>query len=232
MEEKSSLGIGRFFSVLFSPGQVFQELVNRPAFLLPAFLICGVNLLLTWAMLPKLRAFTIWTLEHGVADVPAEQLESVRELALTSATAGSIVLALILPWVIWLVVACLFNIFGLFSTKKTSFRTLFAVAVYGYLPMLIAACISAPIVLSAPIESFSQTSLSLAVFLPYQRNFLYFFLAMCDPFTWWSLILWGIGGAAAMKEKAAGVIALLFGSWLVYAVLVALLTFMKSPVMG
>ncbi|NSW83029.1 MAG: YIP1 family protein [Syntrophothermus sp.] len=230
MDDKRQRVMKWFFAVLTNPGGVFQQMVEQPAFFKPALLACGINVLLTLVLLPKIREFTLWTLKSGVVQLPPEQLAAGQNVAVIAATVASVLAALAGPWFLWLVVAVLLKIYDLFGARGTRFGALFAVAVYGYLPVLIGNLIRTAVVIGAPVENFAKISLSLAAFLPYQKSFLYFFLTGCNPFVWWSLLLWGIGGAAAMKSRGyGGVFALLFGSWLVYTVVTALYALAKVP---
>ncbi|HHW41115.1 MAG TPA: YIP1 family protein [Syntrophomonadaceae bacterium] len=219
-----------FFAVLTNPGLVFKEMVEQPAFFKPALWACGINVLLTLVLLPKIREFTLWTLKSGVVQLPPEQLAASQNIAVIAAMAVSVLAALAGPWLLWLVIAGLLKIYDLFGAKGTKFGTLFAVAVYGYLPVLIGKILHTAVVAGAPAENFGKISLSLAAFLPYQKSFIYFFLTGCNPFVWWSLALWGIGGAAAMRSRSSGgVFGLLFGSWFAYAVVMALYALAKVP---
>ncbi len=162
--------------------------------------------------------------------IPPEQLAAGQNVAVIAATVASVLAALAGPWLLWLIIAVLLKIYDLFGAKGTRFGTLYAVAVYGYLPVLVGKIVHTAVVVGAPAENFGKVSLSLAAFLPYQKSFIYFFLTACNPFVWWSLALWGIGGAAAMRSRSSGgVFGLLFGSWFVYAVVMAIYTLAKVP---
>lgn len=230
MEDKKPQAVKWFFTVLTNPGQVYKEIMKRPAFFKPALVACGINVLLILGILPKIREFTLWTLKNSPVQIPPEQLAANQGTIMAAAMATSVVTALIAPWLLWLIIAGLLKIYDLFSAGETRFGTLYAVAVYGYLPMLIGNLIHSVVVAGAPVENFAKVSLSLAAFLPYQKSFLYFFLTACNPFIWWSLVLWGIGGAIAMKNKSArGVLVFLFSCWLVYAVGMVLYALAKVP---
>ncbi|MDH7576451.1 MAG: YIP1 family protein [Bacillota bacterium] len=215
--------------VLTTPGRAFEEIAERPDFLKSAFFICGASLLLALALLPKAQTAAIWMLEQNSMQIPPEQVEMLLPIMPIVTAVGSIVSALVAPWITWLLIACLLKVYSLVSTKSASFKVFFAASVFGYLPILIGGVITTAIGTAVPVENFQQVSLSLASFLPQQKGFLYIFLGSCNPFTWWSLILWGAGGAAAMKTRSWVPTAYLFGCWAIYAVLVSLLTFWKAP---
>lgn len=218
-----------FLQVLTSPGKAFEEIAAEPAFLKPALVITGINLLLGIILAPKIKAFAVWMVKHGPAAVPPEQMEQVLAVASTAAAVGSVVGAVVMPWLIWLVIAGLLKVYAMFSAKETSFKSLFAVAVYGYLPVVLGGLIATPITLSVPVENFQNVSLSLAAFLPAQSGFLYFFLRQCNPFTWWSLVLYGIGGAAATKTRPVSAATYIFVLWLLYALAAGALASIKAP---
>lgn len=218
-----------FLKVLVSPGQALAKIAEKPSFLKTALVITGLSLIIGAALSPKIQAFTVWTLTHGPAVLPPEQREQVLSYVTKFSAAGTIASTLIAPWFVWLVVAGLLKLYFVLSGKAISFKTLFAVAVYGYLPVFAGWLIVTPITLAVPVENLQNVTLSLAAFLPAQKSLLYFFLTKCSPFTWWSLILWGIGGASAAKTQPGGVIAYNFGWWLVYALLAASFALLKAP---
>lgn len=216
---------------LTSPGKAFEVIAEKkPGFWKPAFLFLGLALLLTLMLIPKIQEFTLWTLKHGMTNLPPEQLPAALAMAPKVAVISSIAAVLVFPWVVWLAIAVLLKIYDALSSKGAPFSSLFAVAVYGYLPILIGSMIQSVICLVVPVANFQKVSLSLAAFLPVQKGFLYFFLTQCNPFTWWSLVLWGIGGAAAMKTKrSGGIMVYLFLLWLVVSLIIAVVSNIKAP---
>ncbi|AEG16666.1 hypothetical protein Desku_3174 [Desulfofundulus kuznetsovii DSM 6115] len=228
MSENGQIHYGRL-KVLTSPGKAFEAIVEQPAFLKSSLLISGVNFLLALVLVPKIQANVLWMIEQGTIPIPPDQVEMMRAVVPKVTAAGSLISALVIPWGVWLVVAALLKLFSAFSAKSTPFRVLFAVAVYGYIPILIGTITATLIALVVPAENLQQVSLSLASFLPHQKSFIYSFLTQCSPFTWWSLILWGTGGAAAMQIRPGGTVAYLFGCWLLFALLSSALAFWKAP---
>lgn len=217
------------FQVLVTPGKVFPALVEAPAFVKPALAVSGGNLFLGAVLVPRVQAFTVWALKHGPVTLPPEQMEQALVVAPKAAAVGSVAVAVLAPWFLWLVVAGVLKLYALLSAREAPFRPLFAVAVYGYLPVFLGGLITTALLLGVPVENFERVSLSLAAFMPYQKSFLYFFLTKCSPFTWWSLFLWGSGGAAVLKTRPAGVTAYLFGLWLVEALVSAAVAGLKAP---
>lgn len=219
----------RFLQVLTSPGKAFAEIAAESAFLKPALILCAMNALTGIILAPKVRAFTEWMLAHGQLGLPPEQAEEALAVAPTVAALGCVVSAVVFPWLVWLLVAGLLRVYAMFSARETAFKKLFAAAVYGYVPIVIGSITTMLVALSVPVENFQTVSVSLAALLPYQKSFLYFFLTRCSPFTWWSLVLWGIGGAAATKTRPGGLTVYLFVLWALGALIVAGLSLVNAP---
>nr|WP_201764445.1 YIP1 family protein [Thermacetogenium phaeum] len=230
MERKRPSWLALVWEVLTSPGKAMEKVVEHPSFWPPGLLFWLLNLLATLSLIPKIREYALWSLEHGVVELSPEQLEAAWAVAPTAAVTGSIAAAVVIPWLTWLAIACLLKIYAAVSTREASFRALFAVSVYGYLPVLLSTLITNAIAAAAPVENFAKVSVSLASFLPSQQGFLYFFLSSCNPFTWWSLVLWGIGGAVAMRAKRpGGIIFYLFVLWLVLALVTSGVAALNMP---
>ncbi|MEW6181809.1 MAG: Yip1 family protein [Bacillota bacterium] len=226
MSENSEKSAGwPIFKVLASPGKAFEEIAANPAFLKTALVICGLSLLLGIAVSPKIQEFTLLMINKNPTSIPPEQ----AAIAAKAAMAASIVFAAVIPWLVWLMVAVLFKVYAMFAGGNATFKTYFSVAVYGYLPQFIGGLIGTVLLLAAPVENFQNVSLSLAALLPAQSGFLYFFLSQCSPFTWWSLVLYGIGGAAATKTRPSGAITYIVVLWLLYALAAAALASIKAP---
>jgi hypothetical protein len=229
MNQNGGVRLGRqFWQVLTSPGKAFAKIVAEPAFLKAALVITFINLVLGVIIAPKIRAYTAWLITHGPVAPPPGQVEQAVAVASTAAAAASVASAAAMPWLVWLVVAGALKIFTALSAKGVPFKTLFALAVYGYIPVFIGSLIAGFITLCVPAENLQNISLSLAVFLPPQESFFYFFLTKCSPFTWWSLILWGTAGGVALNIRPAGVTAYLFGLWGAAALAAALLGTLKT----
>ncbi|RDV84716.1 YIP1 family protein [Ammonifex thiophilus] len=223
VEREKRSGGCRFLRAFYAPRQLFEELADKPSFLAMALALTAINLVLVVVALPKLQALTLHMFEQNPPPVPPEELERVRALLPKQVAIGGVASGVLFPWVIWLLVALALKIYAAFSTKEAPYRTLFAVAVFGYLPVFLGSIIAYVLILALPVQSLPHVTLSLAAFLPQQKTLLYNFLAQCNPFTWWSLVLWGLGGAVAMRTKPSGPVLYMFGLWLLVALLLAAL---------
>jgi hypothetical protein len=222
-EEKRKSWLSLLVGVLTSPGECFQDIVKNPKFGAAALTLTVISLISAALTIPKMQEFSLWTLENTPGISP-EDIEALGAFTGNVAVGTTIVAAIAAPWVFGLVMAVLMKIYAAISAKEAPFGTLYAVGIYGYVPTLLGTIISNILHMYTPIENFGRVSLSLAVFSPVESGFLYGFLKVCNPFTWWSLILCGIGGAIVMKNKnSTGVVACLLGLWLVYALIIGLL---------
>jgi hypothetical protein len=205
--------------VLTSPGAAFKEIVENPRFGAAAVTLTVINLVFAVFTIPKVRELALLTLENTPGLSP-EEIEAASAFTGGLAVGGTVFAAIAVPWVIWLVMATLMKIFAAISAKEAPFGSLFAVGVYGYVPALFGCILNSILTMVTPVENLAKVSISLAVFSPVESGFLYYFLTACNPFIWWSLILWGIGGAAVMKNKrTTGVLIYLFGLWLIFALI-------------
>ncbi len=206
--------------VLTNPGKAFQEIVKNPRFGAAAVSLTVINLIFAVLTIPKAKELALWTLENNPSGLSPDQIEAGRSIAANAAAGSVVVAAVVGPWVIWLVMATIMKIYAAISAKEAPFGTLFAVSVYGYVPALFGGIIGSIMTMFTAVENMAKISISLAVFSPAESGFLYYFLTACNPFTWWSLILLGIGGATVMKNKrSTGMLIYLFALWLIFALI-------------
>lgn len=217
--------------VLTSPGAAFKEIAERPGFWPAAITLTVINLIISIITLPKIQEYSQLMLEKMIETMPAEQVEMLtRTMSPGYVTTTTVIAALVMPWVTWLGIALILKLFAAITAQEAPFRKMFAVAVYGYVPAIIGGIISSILIMCTAAENIKNVSLSLAVFSSAESGFLYHFLLACNPFTWWSLILWGIGAAAVMKVKrSTGVLVYLFALWLVFALITGAVGLLNVP---
>lgn len=223
MSENGRTGLwAALMGMLLNPGETFEKLFaeERPRFLATAFLFTGISLVLSLALIPKMQQLMLWTLEH-TPNLTPEMIAAQRPMIPIMAVVTSIASGLFTPWLYWLAVATVLKLYDMLSAKGAAFGTLFAVAVYGFLPEFLGLLMLNIIMFFAPIQNWAWTSLSLASLLPAQKTFFYFFLTKCNPFTWWSLALWGSGYVRYAKVKSNAPLFVLFGLWLLLALVMA-----------
>jgi hypothetical protein len=213
------------WDVLSSPAAAFDSLraEEKPPFIGAALLFTGISLVFSLLTIPKMQQYYIWMLDHAPGITP-EMAAAQRPMMSAVAVVTTILTGLAVPWLYWLVVAGLLKLYDtLFGGKTVTFGALFAVAVYGYLPELLGSVILYLMILAAPVENLLWASVSLAALLPQAKTFFYFFMTHWNPFTWWSLALWGIGWTrfARVDTNKPTIYIVIFGAWLVFSVLTA-----------
>lgn len=206
--------------VFTSPGNAFKEIAERPRFWAAGITLTIINLAFALLTLPKVKEFS--SIGVDFSELATEQMsaETLEAVAQTSTSVVVIIMAVLAPWVMSLIIALLLKIFSAIRAQEAPFGSLFTVGIYGYAPVVLGAVITNILIMFTAVENIDKVSLTLGVFAPAQTGFLYSFLSACSPFTWWSIILCGIGAAAVMKDKQPnGAVIFLFALWLIYALI-------------
>lgn len=224
-EERRLNTVQRLWGVVFNPGETFRDIVARPYSLVAALAAIAVSLVATVLMLPKLQAFTAWQFEQMPAGTMSpEELAAMQEYGAMAVTGGAIGGAIIVPVLIWLSWALALKFFNMFAGNRVSFRQLFAVAVYAYVPILLGGLLTAVMIVFSRAENLPYVTLSLAaLFSGMEFGFAYTLLTRVDPFALWTIALLGIGGAQAMQVSARSTVGYLLLLWVLYAVAAAAL---------
>lgn len=215
--EKMSLW-KRIYGVIWgSPSGTMDYIVRRPDFLGAGALILGMNLALTLIQLPKIKEFTALMFQNlpSGAKFSAQQMDVAVSAAVVSSLAGSVVL----PPLLWLVMAALLKLFNAFTGEKAGFKSLFAVTVFANLPVVLGGIIRTALVLTMPAQYITRVTISPALFLPPPDLIpgkLYTVLSQFDPFFIWSLVLTAMGGSVAMKVPFWRTFIYVAALWLLY----------------
>ncbi|MFZ5651667.1 MAG: YIP1 family protein [Bacillota bacterium] len=218
--EKMSLW-KRIYGVIWgSPARTMEDIVKRPASLGAVLLFMVANIVLTLLTAPKIKEFTAYTLQNlPGGKLPAEQMAVALNAAVVSAAAASV----LLPLIMWVVTAGLLKLFNAFTGEKASFASLFAVTVFGNIPLVLDSMIKTVLVMLTPAQNMARISISPALFLPDPGLFPgkeYVFLSQVDPFVFWTLGLIALGASIAMRVSFGKAAAFMGSLWLVYALVV------------
>lgn len=223
-ENLKPMGLIRRVAGVFwaGPQKTFEDIVAAPKITGIVTLLLVLNIAFIIPILPKVREFTIWTLQNSpsAGQISAEAFN----LALTWAAAAALLGAAAGPLLMWLVMAGLLKLYNSFSGVKTSFLNLLAVAVYSYLPVLLATIIKYVLILTTPAQNLNWVSTSLALVLPERMDRLYMIFSQIDPFNIWSLALLAVGSSVAMKISVKKTAVYIGSIWLIYVLAVGLLT--------
>lgn len=204
------------------PRKTFEDIIAAPKLAGIIIFLLGISLLLAVLMLPKIKEFTLETLQSlpNAAGMPASAASAAVTAAMVAVLAGSIAA----PLITWVILAALLSLFNSFSGEKASFKTLFNICVYSYLPVMIASMVKAGLIISSPARNMRGISTSLALFLPGDKiDRLYMIFSQVDPFLIWSLVLLALGSSLAMKVAFKKTAVYLGALWVLYALAVAFL---------
>lgn len=216
----------RIYGVIWGgPAEAMEYIVRQPDFKGAAALILGANLALTAVQIPKIKEFTAWTMQNLPSGVKlsAPQMDVAVNAAAVSSLAGSVVL----PPLMWLVVAALLRLFNAFTGEKAGFKSLFAVTVFANLPLVIDGIIKGVLVMATPAQNIARVTISPALFLPPPDIIpgkMYTLLSHFDPFVVWSLVLTALGGSLAMKVPLGRTLIYIFSLWLLYVLGITLIS--------
>ncbi|MFA5385447.1 MAG: Yip1 family protein [Eubacteriales bacterium] len=206
------------------PRKTFEDIIAAPKLTGIIILLLGISLLLAILILPKMKEFTLEIFQSmpNTAGMPASAASTAVTVAMVGVLAGSIAA----PLIKWVILAALLSLFNSFTGGKASFKTLFSICVYSYLPVMIASIVKSGLIMSSPARNIRDISTSLALFLPVDKigDRLYMFLSQIDPFNIWSLVLLALGSSLAMKvvfKKTAVYIGALWVLFIIAAVLLS-----------
>jgi len=211
----------RLWGIIMEPVKTFQDVCKDPRILIPAAAVLAINLVLTIWFLPQIKEITEEALKQAQT-MTAEQIQATLKWTGIAAVIGSVAI----PPLTWLVQAALLALFNQFSLGAAKFKQLFAVAFFAYIPAFLGGVIKSAFMAVMGVKEAMAFSTSLALLLPrsVDSGFWYVLLSKADFFNIWGLILLVLGGSIAMQQKDSKKLALyIFGIWLVFIVVTALL---------
>lgn len=232
MEDRPMSMGSKLIGVITEPVKTFQAICESPNILLPAALVLVINLALSIATLPQVKAYTRDLLLNPPNGQPIQP--DALSTALTAATVSVILASVLMPPIIWLIQALLLFAYNQFSIGQAKFNQLFAVSFFAWLPVFINSIIKNSLVFFLGMKKTMAIKTSLGLLLPktVESGFLFGFLNKMDLFTIWGLVLLTIGGAVAMKKDSKMVALYLFALWLIWTAGVALLAATFGPKTG
>lgn len=209
----------RLIGVITKPGATFKDIDQKPALLFPILFVLGLQLIITLATLPKTLEYTLIVARK----LPTFQ-PSMESLFKISAIVGAVFSALLMPVIIWLIVSGLLKLFTVFTGDDGTFKNIFAVNIFAYVPSLIGGVVKAIIIAFTNPENIKNIQTSLALLLPTPTDVnkpgvLYTLLSSFDFFTIWNLILVSLGLAVVLKVSNKKTAIMVFGIFLFFALL-------------
>lgn len=220
MEEQKMSLTQRLWGIIIEPVKTFQDVCKDPRILIPAAAVLAINLVLTIWFLPQIKEIAGEAMNQAQT-MTAEQMQAALKWTGIAAVIGSVAV----PPLTWLIQAALLALFNQFSLGAAKFKQLFAVAFYAWIPAFLGGLIKSAFMAVMGVKKALAFSTSLALILPrsVDSGFWYIFLSKVDFFNIWSLILLVLGGSVAMQKDGKKLALYIFGIWLIFIILTALL---------
>lgn len=217
----------RFLGVYISPGETFADIVRKPGFIAPMIVAAIMSIAVTETMLAKIGMERIirMSIEHSsrASSMTPQQVDQAVEqgakiggiIAHVAGVLGAPIILLILAGIGLLIVNAIFG-------GQANFKTALSVACYAYMPAVLGGLMTIALILFGDPEHFNPEN-------PAPTNVGFFlnpldtskpllrFATSLDVFTFWLLILLGMGFSAASgrKAKTVSVFLVFLGLWLV-----------------
>jgi len=218
---------GRIFGVLFSPKATFEDIVQKPTWVLPVVVFVVLSLLGSIIFVQRVdwRDVISQQMEKDprAAQLSAEQKEQRIEMGAKFAPVFGYVGGVVAP-VFILFVTCLlmWGAFSLLGGISSGFGQSFSITAHAFMTSLVSAPIFVLVVLLKPrgsIDIENPIATNLAAFFPEGTSKALLTLGkQIDVFTIWILLLLAIGFAAVnpRKLKFGGAFGIAFGVWAAY----------------
>jgi hypothetical protein len=189
------------FRVLFSPGEVFERVRERPVWFVPAIALGIVVTTLNYLILPFRMAAMAPQLAQAAASSPgaAARIESFQRIFVFASPIFVVIFLLIVAGVLWLLVTLL-------AGGDAKYRTLLSVATYTALPSILLQVAGLAVLKMKGVEAVTspldlQPPLGLNLLAPDVGGFLSGALAAINPFSIWGTILTAIGIQVTQKTS-------------------------------
>ncbi len=219
----------RLVGVFLSPGEAFEDIARQPDFIAPLIALVLTNIAVAETRIAKIGMERIVraSLEHSsrASNMSPEQLEQAVSQGAKIGAIVAHIFAVIGAPILMLAVAGLGLLFvNVFFGAGVNFKTALAVACYGYVVAVLAGLMGLAMVLFGDPEHFNAQSpvpSNPGFFMnPYESSKPLLALASSlDIFTFWAMVLWGVGFSQASQRKVRA-LTIFFCYLAVWAVLV------------
>lgn len=212
----------RIVAVLVAPTKTFRAITERPTWLVPILVLTVLGAASVYVAVPKIDwQGTISTkLARADREVEPERLEFVLGYLQEYGTGLALGAAVVLPWIIYPLVALIF--LGLLKTigGELSFRSSLGVLVHGFMPGAAARLLSLPVFLTSKSVNLYDPGFvtpNLTVFANADTNLeLWILLGSVDLFSLWTIVLLVIGYSIAAKITKLRAATCVVGLWVVW----------------
>lgn len=224
---ESSSAIGRMLGALFSPRKTFESIARRPTWLPPVILACLLALVVVALFSHRVgwRSY----LDKQVANssrfqqLPADQQQRTMEAQLKWTPRVAYAEVIIAPFAGALVLAGIFlGVLNGLGGTRFNFKTSLGIVSYSWMPNVISGLLGIVVLLvkdPATIDLQNLVASNAGAFLADNSpKWLVAMLTPVDLFSFWVMILLGIGYSAAAPKKLSFMKAFswIFSLWVVY----------------
>ena len=224
--EMTDTSYARIVAVLVAPTKTFLAIADRPTWLVAILVLIVLGAVSTHVAIPKIdwQATVSTKLERADREVEPETLEFALGYLQKHETALALGATVVLPWIVYPLVALIF--LGLLKTigGELSFRSSLGVLVHGCMPTAAASLLSIPVFLTSKSVNLYDPAFvtpSLTVFAGADTNLeLWLLLSSVDLFSLWTIVLLVIGFSIAAKVTKLRAAACVIGLWIIWIVLV------------
>ena len=210
----------RIMGVLFNgPQAAFADIGRQPRWLPPLVIVSIISFLCSLVSIPKLKEFTLYTLELQAQTMPELADAAAMDIAVSGLVIFALIGGLFSPAIMCLLYAGLLKLFNLFAGEPAPFRQFFAVTVYSYFPIIFGTVIATIMILMSPATHLEEVSTSLyLLFPPGSKGFAANIARQIDPFFLWSLVLMALGSSVISRARFKSYSIFLGVLWLLFAV--------------
>jgi len=187
--------------VLFSPGEVFERVRERPKFLLPWIGLSIIIILVAYMMMPFTQAAIASRMAQIAQQNPqaAAQATKFQSIGLAFAPVLLLIGLLISAGLLWLLVMLL-------AGADAKFKTLLSVSCYIAVPTILLQVAGLVVLKMKGVDAVTSPDdlrppLGLNLLAPGTGGFVGAFLAGINPFSLWSMVLTAIGVQVTHKTS-------------------------------
>ena len=220
---------GRVFGVFFSPKPTFEDIVRKPSWAAPVILLTLLSVVVCVALNQRInwQDYIAQQVEKSprAAQMSAEQKAQQASVGAKYAPVVTYVFGVPAPFVFILILSLvMWGAYSLLGGISTNFSTSLSIIAHSFLVSGVSTILFLLILFLKPPGTFdleNPVAANAAAFLPEDsEKWLVTLCKQFDIFTFWILILIGIGFAAinSRKMKAGKGISIAFGLWLAYVV--------------
>ena len=221
--------VGRLFGVLFSPGKTFEDIVRKPAWVLPAVVLVVLSSVASVIFVQRVywRDVVSQQIEKSpqAAQLSPDQKAQRVEMGAKIAPIFGYVGGLVGPVIALLVISLLmWGAYSVLAGVNAGFEKSFAITAYSFMTALVSTPIFLLILFLKPpgtIDIENPVATNLAAFLPEEpAKWLFTLCKQIDIFTIWTLILLALGFAVVnpKKLKTGKSLTIAFSLWVAYVV--------------